>query len=312
MTTALVTGGGGFIGRWVVAALLAEGRRVIVLDDFSNGSRDNLEALASPQLEVVEGSIDDPAALDEAFAGRVDLCLHLAAKVNVQHSIDHPLETVGPDVAGTLLTLERARAAGAPFLFMSSCMVYAPAAGERIAESHPVRPASPYAASKLAGEYLTISYGLAYGHPVSVVRPFNTYGPFQRTDGEGGVVAIFCSRALSGDPIDVFGDGTQTRDLLYVEDCAEFVLRAAASQAARGELLNAGTGRDVPVNELARIVGGSRAEVRHVEHPHPQAEIQRLVCDASKAERLLGWRPAVPLNEGIERTRAFLAAAGEG
>ena len=108
-------------------------------------------------------------------------------------------------------------------------MVYAAALGGPIPETHPVRPASPYAASKLAGEQLTIAYGLAYDHPVTVARPFNTYGPFQRSDGEGGVVAIFCGRALDAEPIDVFGDGGQTRDLLYVEDCAEFVVRAATS-----------------------------------------------------------------------------------
>jgi UDP-glucose 4-epimerase len=242
---ALVTGGGGFIGRWVVDALLAEGWRVTVLDDFSNGSPSNLEGLEDARLDVIEGSIADARSVERAFRSRPDLVLHLAAKINVQHSIDRPLETYEPDVVGTLLVLERARELGAAFLFMSSCMVYAPAQDEAISEEHPVRPASPYAASKLAGESLTISYGLAYGHPVTVVRPFNTYGPFQRADGEGGVVAIFCERALRDEPIDVFGDGTQTRDLLYVEDCAEFVIRAAAAEAARGEVLNAGTGTDV-------------------------------------------------------------------
>jgi nucleoside-diphosphate-sugar epimerase len=303
--TVLVTGGGGFIGRWVVKALLDEGKGVVVLDDFSNGSSANLDGL-SGELDVVEGSIADAKAVDQAFASRPELCLHLAAAINVQNSIDDPVATFRPDVLGTLLVLEGTRERGTPFVFMSSCMVYAPAHGAAIAEDHALRPASPYAASKLAGESLTLSYGHAYGQPVTVVRPFNTYGPHQRADGEGGVVAIFCERALREEPIEIFGDGTQTRDLLYVEDCAEFLLRAAMEPKARGELLNAGTGQDVAVNELAELVGGAGVGTRHVTHPHPQAEIARLVCDSSKAERILGWHAEVPLAEGVRRTREWI------
>ena len=306
MRRAVVTGGAGFIGRATVGMLLDEGWSVVVLDDLSSGTESNLEGLGRENLDVVEGGIEDQDAVARAFLDKPELCLHLAARINVQRSIDDPDRTYRPDVLGTLNVLEAARAARSRFLFMSSCMVYGPAGGRAIAEDHPVRPASPYAASKLAGETLTISYGLAYGHPVVVVRPFNTYGPYQRADGEGGVVAIFCDRALAGEAIDVFGDGTQTRDLLYVDDCAEFLLRAAAAPEALGKLLNAGTGRDVPINELARVVGGPDIAIRHVEHPHPQAEIARLVCDASLADRVLGWTPVVSLETGVERTKEWL------
>jgi nucleoside-diphosphate-sugar epimerase len=190
VSVALVTGGGGFIGRSLVGALLAEGRSVVVLDDFSNGARENLADLAGP-LEVIEGSIDDERAVASAFRSSPELVLHLAARINVQHSIDDPVATFRVDVDGTLLVLEGARSAGAPFLFMSSCMVYAPAGAFAIGEEHPVRPASPYAASKLAGENLTLSYGLAYGHPVTVVRPFNTYGPFRASK----MASVFASPA---------------------------------------------------------------------------------------------------------------------
>jgi UDP-glucose 4-epimerase len=308
MSRAVVTGGAGFIGRWLVKALLDEGWEVAALDDLSNGSLANLAELSSdPRLEFIEGSIDDRQAVERAFSGGADVCFHLAAKINVQHSIDDPVGTFVPDVVGTLEVLEAARSAAAPFLFMSSCMVYARARVDPIGEEHPVRPASPYAASKLAGENLTLSYGLAYGHPVTVVRPFNTYGPFQRADGEGGVVAIFCRRALGRQPIQVFGDGTQTRDLLYVADCADFLLRSVASETAQGEIVNAGTGRDVTINELAGIIGGGELEVAHVMHPHPQAEIARLVCDTAKADRLLGWRPETTLEEGIARTSEWMS-----
>jgi UDP-glucose 4-epimerase len=143
------------------------------------------------------------------------------------------------------------------------------------------------------------------------VRPFNTYGPFQKSNGEGGVVSIFAKRALEGQPLLVKGSGEQTRDLLYVEDCADFVIRCALAEGAEGQIINAGTGRDVSVNRLAELCargpeGGSVA-VEHVVHDHPQAEIARLVCDSSKAERLLGWRPQTSLETGIARTRAWLA-----
>ena len=311
MTRVLVTGGAGFIGRWVVKALLDEGRRVVVLDDFSNGSRTNIAEFANDaRLDVVEASIDDPHAVERAFTDDVEVCLHLAAKINVQHSIDDPVGTYRPDVIGTLLLLERARVTRTRFLFMSSCMVYAPAGDEAIDEQHPVRPASPYAASKLAGESLALSYAYAYALPAAVVRPFNTYGPYQRADGEGGVVAIFCQRALAGETIDVFGDGTQTRDLLYVADCAEFVLRAAASPAAVGQVLNAGTGRDIRIRDLAELVGRDRVGWRLAPHPHPQAEIARLVCDPRRAEDVLGWRAATDLAGGIARTTEWLAVSG--
>ena len=182
----------------------------------------------------------------------VDAVAHLAASISVQDSIDDPATTFENDVVGTFNLLEGARASGARVLFMSTCMVYDRAsAPEGIGEAHPTRPASPYAASKIAGEALTLSYFHAYGLPTTVVRPFNTYGPFQRSVGEGGVVAIFTRRSLLGEELRIYGDGTQTRDLLYVEDCARFVCDALVSDAAIGGILNAGTGVDVSVNELA-------------------------------------------------------------
>jgi nucleoside-diphosphate-sugar epimerase len=143
---------------------------------------------------------------------------------------------------------------------------------------------------------------------VTVVRPFNTYGPFQKSNGEGGVVSIFLKRDLAREPLLVKGDGTQTRDLLYVEDCADFVVRAGASGAASGEVINAGTGRDVAVRDLARLAATGGNVIRHVPHDHPQAEIPRLLCRPEKARRLLSWEPSVGLEEGLSRTREWLAA----
>jgi len=182
---------------------------------------------------------------------------------------------------------------------------------EGISEEHPTLPASPYAASKLAGEALTLSYFHAYGLPTTVIRPFNTYGPYQRSVGEGGVVAIFTRRSLVGEPLRIYGDGTQTRDLLYATDCARFVCDALASDAATGRILNAGTGHDVSVNELAATIEPDTSRIVHVEHIHPQSEIARLRCDARQAAELLGWQPEVSLADGLARTREWMAGRME-
>ncbi len=197
---------------------------------------------------------------------------------------------------------------------MSTCMVYARAGGSRgISETHPTNPASPYAASKIAAENLALSYQRAYGLPVKVVRPFNTYGPFQKRNMEGGVVAIFIARDLFGQKLLIKGDGTQTRDLLFVEDCARFVAEAGLAEQCDGEILNAGLGRDISVKELAAVIadpknGGHDVPIEHITHDHPQAEISKLLCDNSKAATILGWRPAVSLEEGIRRTREWIRA----
>ncbi len=308
---ALVTGGAGFIGRATVAQLLARGDRVVALDDFSNSTPANVEEFAGhPRFTLVEGDHGDARLLARLLGdGTTDVCWHLGASIVVQNSIDRPRETFDNDVVGTFEVLEACRAAGTRLVFMSTCMVYDRAAdGRAIDERHPVVPRSPYAASKLAGEQLVQSYHHAYGMETVVIRPFNTYGPFQRSDGEGGVVSIFLHRALAGQPLRIFGDGTQTRDLLYVDDCARFVIEAGSNPAAVGGLFNAGTGRDIAVNELARVVSNGRVPIEHVTHIHPQAEIAVLRADPALAQRVLGWKPAVTLEEGVRRTEAWVSA----
>jgi len=304
----LVTGGSGFIGRWVVKRLLDDNNQVWVLDDLSNGRAENLDEFRdNPNLDVTIGDIKDTAILSRLFANNFDICIHLAASIVVQDSIDHPRRTFENDVVGTFNVLEEAKKTSTKFVFMSTCMVYDTAyTGGAISETHPTKAVSPYAGAKLAGENMVQSYYHAYGLPTVIVRPFNTYGPFQKSTGEGGVVSIFVQRDLSGDGLNIYGDGTQTRDLMYVEDCAEFVVQAAYSDDANGELLNAGLGEDITINDLAALVCKDSGRIRHVEHIHPLSEIPKLVCDYSKSKRVLGWGPKTPLIKGIELMKEWI------
>jgi nucleoside-diphosphate-sugar epimerase len=324
----LVTGGAGFIGRWLVKRLLGDGHAVTVLDNMSNGSAENLAGLArggirgggasgaggggraggGARLHV--GDIKDMALLESLFAAeKFDICYHLAASINVQDSIDDPRTTFENDVLGTFNVLERCRAQKCKMVFMSTCMVYdrTPDSGAGIGEGHALKAASPYAGSKIAAESMALSYWHAYRLPVTVVRPFNTYGPFQKSGGEGGVVSVFIKNALEGLPLRIYGDGEQTRDLLYAEDCAEFVALAGYSRRADGEVLNAGCGRDIKIKDLALLICGDPNKIEFVPHIHPQSEIMRLRCDSGKAAALLGWSPKVGIEEGARRAREWIA-----
>jgi nucleoside-diphosphate-sugar epimerase len=186
-------------------------------------------------------------------------------------------------------------------------MVYDLTSSKAINEEHPVNPKSPYAGSKLAAENLALSYYHAYGLPVVITRPFNTYGPYQKSNMEGGVVSIFIRSLLEGEPLKVFGDGTQTRDLLYVEDCAEFIVKAAFTEKAVGEVINGGYGQDIAINDLAVLVCKDAERIKHVKHHHPQSEIPKLLCDYTKAKEMLGWVPKTSLEEGIEKTKVGIS-----
>jgi len=303
----LVTGGAGFIGRWVVKELLSKKYKVVALDNLSNGSVENIrEFLKNPNFTFIRGNILTQKKLGGTFKGGIDACIHLAAQINVQESIDHPERAFKNNVVGTCNVLEECRKRDAKLVLVGTCMVYDMAVSRPINERHPLKPASPYASSKLAGEELALSYFHAYGLPVVVTRPFNTYGPFQKSNLEGGVISIFIKRNLEGKPLLVFGDGKQTRDLLYVEDCADFITRAAFRKSAIGEVINAGSGKDVSINDLALMICKDKRKIKHVSHPHLRSEIQKLVCDCSKAKRTLGWKLKTPLEEGILKTTVWI------
>ncbi|WP_340598661.1 SDR family NAD(P)-dependent oxidoreductase [Priestia megaterium] len=306
----LVTGGTGFIGRWVVKKLLDDHHDVWILDNLANSKKTNINEFKSHihLKSFIQGDIKDEKTLEELFQRvQFDICYHLAASINVQDSIDDPKTTFENDVTGTFNVLEQCKRNDVKIVFMSTCMVYDRAIKPSgISELDMVKPASPYAGSKIAAENMVLSYYYSYGLPVVVVRPFNTYGPFQKTGGEGGVVAIFINNKLDGKLLSIYGDGKQTRDLLYVEDCADFVVTAGYLDKANGHIINAGTGKDISINDLAMLVSKNPAAIKHIPHIHPQSEIQKLLCNYSKAKELLDWEPKISLEDGIKRTEEWI------
>jgi UDP-glucose 4-epimerase len=309
----LLTGGAGFIGRWVTKRLLDDHHKVTILDDLSNGRKENIEEFSGhPGLkEFIVGDIKSEPLLEELFSkGNFDICYHLGASINVQDSIDDPRTTFNNDTVGTFYIMEQCKKHQVKVVFMSTCMVYDRCTDESgISELHPTKPASPYAGAKIAAENMVLSYYFAYDLPVVVIRPFNTYGPFQKTGGEGGVVAIFIKNKLAGKDLNIYGEGTQTRDLLYVDDCARFVVEAGYSEQVNGHIVNAGLGRDISINDLARIILPNDSKIKHIPHIHPQSEIQKLLCNYDKAKQLLGWEPQVSLEEGIQRTEKWIQSS---
>ncbi len=304
--SALVTGGAGFIGRHVVAELLERGQAVRVLDDLSRARPGSLDAFtqAPAFLGLINSDVNDPAVVERAALG-VDTIYHLAASVAVSASVRDPAAAMRTNVVGTLNVVDVAQRAGLHLVLVSTCHVYAPAHGP-LDERAPTEPASPYAASKLAGEQIARGFAAGSDLRLTTLRPFNVYGPWQQTDAEGGVVARYVARALAGDPLEVHGDGEQTRDFVYVTDCARGIADAAR-QSAQGHIINLATGVETSIVALARCVADSESAVRQVPHPHPTAEVPRYHGDATLADDLLGWRPQIELADGLDRTRAWFA-----
>lgn len=308
----LITGGAGFIGRWTVKEFLGNGHSVIVLDNLANSTKNNIDEFEpNKNFKFIKGDVLDKSLLAKIFKAGIDLCLHLASLINVQESIENPGSYFETNVIGTQNLLENCRKHHVKFVLMSTCMVYNTSIAQAINEEHPIKPASPYAGSKVAAEYLALSYYYSYNLPVVILRPFNTYGPYQKSNLEGGVVSIFLNRKLQGKELIVFGNGSQTRDLLYVEDCARFIYESAFNKNAVGQIINSGYGQDIAINDLAYKIVHDKSRIKYAKHHHPQAEIPKLLCDNSKAKKILNWKPVISLDKGIKKTEEWIKSAAK-
>jgi len=304
----LVTGGAGFLGSHLVERLSAR-NEVTVFDDLSTGSLRNLAACPE-EVRLHRASILQPKALAKALEGQ-EIVFHLAAKTSVAESVLQPDVYWRTNVEGTLNVLKAAAEAGVGRLvFASSAAVYGPSEENPKVETMRPAPASPYATTKMVGEFACEEVSQLTSMETVVLRVFNAYGPRQSpTSAYAGVIARFCAAVASGQPIEVHGDGEQTRDFLYVADVAE-ALELSADKPVAGQVLNIGSGSAVSVNALAaalsEITGRPLRGVRKAARP---GDVRHSRADIDRAMRLLGFAPRTSLREGLERTLAHFQAA---
>jgi UDP-glucose 4-epimerase len=301
----VVTGGAGFIGSHAVDALLAGGHRVVVLDDFSSGKRENLAHHAGDaRLVIVEHDVADGIAGALAPFGDVERIVHLAAQVSVVKSVANPVFDMRVNYGGTLQVLEYARAHGVrKVVLASSAAVYGDAAPPPVDEAAPTRPVSPYGIHKLASEHALAYAAAVHGVPSTALRFFNVYGPRQDPSSPySGVISIFSDRAKAGRPLTIFGDGQQTRDFVYVGDVVRALL-AALGDGNSGLVANVGTGSEITVAELARAIVelcGGRSAIEHA--PARAGEILRSRARVERLRDQLGVVAQTSLVDGLRAT----------
>lgn len=292
----LVTGGAGFIGSHLVERLLADGHRVIAIDNFANGRPDNLaHAAGNPAFRFLEADVADLDAIKGAFEG-VDWVFHLAALADIVPSIQNPIPYHRSNVDGTIAVLEAARAAGAKrFVYAASSSCYGIPDVFPTPETTPARPMYPYALTKFVGEHYVMHWAQCYGLPAVSLRMFNVFGPRHRTGGTyGAVFGVFLAQKLAGKPFTIVGDGTQTRDFTFVTDVADAFVTAAASDVS-GEIMNVGSGGCYSVNRLVELLGGPSVHI-----PKRPGEPDCTFADTAKIQRLLGWKAKTRFEDGVK------------
>ena len=309
---ALVTGAAGFIGSTLVDRLLADGHTVVGLDNFASGRATNLEHLAdNPAYVFVEADIvtaDLNAILDEH---RPEVVFHLAAQIDVRRSVAEPQFDASVNVVGTVRLAEAARLAQVRKVVHTSSggSIYGIPTVYPTSETEPTDPASPYAAGKVAGEIYLNTFRHLYGLDCSHIAPANVYGPRQDPHGEAGVVAIFSRALLSGKPTKVFGDGTNTRDYVFVDDVVDAFVKASGD-AGGGQRFNIGTGVETSDRQLHSAVAAAVGAPDDLEfHPARLGDLRRSCLDNGLAGRVLGWRPQVQLDDGVRRTVEYFRNA---
>lgn len=292
----LVTGGAGFIGSHLVEALLAQGRTVKVLDNYTTGRPQNLDHLKDQSgLTLIEGDLNDPGALEQAIDG-VERVFHMAALADIVPSIQEPEAYFRSNVDGTFVLLQAAKAAGVKrFVYTASSSCYGIAEQTPTPEDAPIMPEYPYALTKNMGEQLAMHWAKIYDLPTVSLRLFNVYGPRSRTSGTyGAVFGVFLAQLLAGKPLTIVGDGTQTRDFTYVGDVASAFIAAADSDVS-GEIMNVGTGNPVSVNRLVELLNPTETAFL----PKRPGEPDITHADVTKIKRLIGWEAKVPLEDGV-------------
>jgi nucleoside-diphosphate-sugar epimerase len=302
---AIVTGGAGFIGSNLVDRLIADGWSVVVADNFLTGSRENLAHLTgSSSVEVIEGNVEVLGDIP------CDAVFHLASPASPEGYGRFPLETLRANSQGTWRALEVALAADARFLLASTSEVYGDPLEHPQKESYfgnvdPIGPRSCYDEGKRFAEALTISFMQEHHVDARIVRIFNCFGPRNALD-DGRMVPTFAGQALRGEPLTVYGDGSQTRSLCYVDDLVDGLVRAMTMPETRGEVFNLGQPREHTILDFAKMVvaiAGSESPIVQVKGR--EGEIERRKPDVTKAEHTLGWRAATSLEAGLERTIAW-------
>jgi len=310
----LVTGADGFIGSHLVEELLRRGARVTAFTrstsrhGTSQIELKHLNSVAGQLQRVIAGSVSSPETTRLIEDAAPQVIMHLAAEAYVPRSFQHPEEVFAVNATGTLYVLEAARRLPQleRLLVTSSSEVYGTALGDHaIDESHPLNPTSPYAASKAAADRLAYSYRNTWNMPIAIIRPFNCYGPRHVYD----VIPKFIKLALEGEDLTVYGTGGQRRDFTYVTDIVRGFLLMGSNPKAIGEVVNFGSGVSHSIAYTAeRIVALAESKSRIVNDRARPAEVHHLLCDASKANRLFGWKPEVELEEGLKRNIAWMRA----
>ncbi len=323
MALFLVTGGAGFIGSNICEYLLKEGKRVRVLDNFVNSSRKNLaflEKIPAPRgrLELIEGDIRDFETCIAACKG-VDFVLHQAALASVPGSVEDPATYHEVNATGTLNMLQAAKEAGVKrFVYAGSSSAYGDEGEDEPrpkTEDLPPRPLSPYAVSKLAGEYYCQVFPALYGLETVVLRYFNVFGPRQDPKSQyAAVIPKFITALLQGERPTIYGDGWQTRDFIFVEDVVRANLLAClAGKEAVGQIINVAGGRAVSINELYQVIAdllGSELKPHYV--PPRPGDVRHSLADISRAQRLLGLQNLTPLEEGLRKTISWYRSFSSG
>jgi UDP-glucose 4-epimerase len=304
----VVTGGAGFIGSHVVDTLVSKGCEVLVVDDLSVGTRENLRDAFDGGAELVVGDVRDPEAMARALDG-AELVIHMACD-NLRASLKDPVRTHDVNATGTLVTSLAAVDCGVErFVYVSSSEAYGSGRTEVMSEDHPLEPTTVYGASKAAGELYSAALTRTYGLPVTIVRPFNSYGPREHVVGTSGeVIPKFATRMLTGLAPVIFGDGSQTRDFTWVEETARGIVAAAECDDLVGEAVNIARGEAVSVADVARLLGkivGRPDLVPDFQRPRP-GDVFQHHADTSKARAVLGFVAETSIEQGLTRFVAWL------